>query len=427
MGGLLNSARKFFQGMTPAPLARAQTFAVTCSEGHRLTGQRTEGYQALRCPTCGEGLFVLPRSPLPEPVAPSGARGAEGGRRAAVVESPWADDPVPLRDPPPSAGPERPEVDEPPEADAEIEWVDDGPAAPPSPKESPEDLAAAEIAAESRAERAATPRKGEGRKGRTPAPERAEPAPEPRAPAVPLGERLRRNRNPLIFMGVALVVAATVGVRSWRARLQELPHIAERGRVEGLVALDEGRFDQANQLLSEAKRAVQRLGGEFEGASAIVQGADEAAILTGLCPDRLEDLLDEAARADPKEWAKRFDTLYKGRSILVDSRLRSVPDGQGRGRYDLDYRIFRDGEGGVPTSQGRIDLTGFRLFELIKPREGDPVKFGARLASFRFDLDANVWLVGLEPDSGVIMTHEKALESILGPPDDVGGGGEDRP
>src|SRR3954447_2003141 len=51
-----------------------QLYQVCCVEGHRLRGERTEGYQALRCPTCGEGIFVLPRSPLPEPVAPTAAR-----------------------------------------------------------------------------------------------------------------------------------------------------------------------------------------------------------------------------------------------------------------------------------------------------------------------------------------------------------------
>src|SRR5271156_5039696 len=54
-----------------------------CASGHRVRGERTEGYQALRCPACGDGVFVLPRSPLPEPPAPPGmARRRGGGARA---------------------------------------------------------------------------------------------------------------------------------------------------------------------------------------------------------------------------------------------------------------------------------------------------------------------------------------------------------
>ncbi|HEU5115773.1 MAG TPA: hypothetical protein VFT74_03780, partial [Isosphaeraceae bacterium] len=67
---LLGRARKMLKGIGPGDSARPQYYSVTCPQGHSLRGLRTEGYQALRCPTCGEGIFVLPRSPLPEPAAP---------------------------------------------------------------------------------------------------------------------------------------------------------------------------------------------------------------------------------------------------------------------------------------------------------------------------------------------------------------------
>jgi hypothetical protein len=205
---------------------------------------------------------------------------------------------------------------------------------------------------------------------------------------------------------------STVLYRSWRARLADLPRVAELGLVEGLPALDDGRFDRANQLLSDAKRAVASLGDAFKGASDIRQGADEAAIIVKLVPNSLEAVLDEAAQADPKEWAERFATYYQGRSIIIDTFVTAVPDGRGNGRYELEYRIFREGEGGKPQSVGRIDTTGFRHLELLKPRVGDHMIFGARLASFRFDVDREQWLVAFEPESGVTMTHFKALEAL---------------
>ncbi|MFI5455874.1 MAG: hypothetical protein ACHRXM_10525 [Isosphaerales bacterium] len=67
----LGRARRFFQELASEPEAKVQYFNVICASGHRVRGERTEGYQALRCPACGEGVFVLPRSPLPEPVAPA--------------------------------------------------------------------------------------------------------------------------------------------------------------------------------------------------------------------------------------------------------------------------------------------------------------------------------------------------------------------
>src|SRR6516164_8534156 len=90
----LGRAKRFLQDLATEPPGRVQYFNVRCASGHRVRGERTEGYQALRCPACGEGIFVLPRSPLPEPVAParsSGRKVAAGG---------WVDEgPVELTDP----------------------------------------------------------------------------------------------------------------------------------------------------------------------------------------------------------------------------------------------------------------------------------------------------------------------------------------
>ena len=413
MGGLLGKTRNFFRGLSATPiLARAQSFAVVCSEGHRLHGQRTDGYQALRCPDCGEGLFVLPKSPLPEPSAPSSSLPEPNARRAKEVEQAWSEEPVELQDPAPMNDVE--DV-----ADGEVEWMDESPEPlAPMTGESPEDLAAAEVAA-----RPPRPRRPSKTRDHKSAAARQEPVPDPPAPTISLRERLRRRRNPLIFAGVVLLVAATIGVRVWRARLQDLPRVAELGRTEGLAALDAGDFDRAYQLLAPARSAVRRLGGEYEGAEAIIQGADEAEIITRLGASP-EAMIDQAARADPQVWAKTFDTLYKGRTILVVAQVSAVPDGQGKGRFDLDYRIFPPGEGNEAERWGRLDLSGFQLFETLKPREKDSVRFGARIASFRYDADERVWLLGLEPNSGVIMTHEKALDALRGSPEDSDG--EDR-
>jgi hypothetical protein len=216
---------------------------------------------------------------------------------------------------------------------------------------------------------------------------------------------------------VALLALATIGYRNWSAWRRELPSVAERGRTEGLEALDEGRFDAARQLLSPARRAVEVLGGGYDpvAAAAIRQGADEVEIITDLAPNSLEAMLEEASRSDPEDWERTFNTLYKGRAIIVEDQFQEVPDGSGRGRYDLYYRILRPGEGTKPESVGRIDLKGFGFIESRRARVDDYVLFGARLASFRFDQAEGRWVVTLLGDSGVVMTHRGALEALKWP------------
>jgi len=433
VSGLLNHARKFLRGITPPAPVRSQGYAVLCPQGHRLTGARTEGYQILRCTSCGGAAFVLPRSPLPEPAAAPG-KPAESTRPQspapqARLEA-WAGDdgPAPVDVRPADALP-RPAYGDgtgiPPldEADGEVEWVDevendetgDKPSpAPPRPAPAPA---------------VARPKPGPASFAQAPKPKPksirpAAPEPAPAAialgPKLGLGDRLRARRNPLIFAGVAVLVMTTLTWRVWRSRIADLPRVVEVGRTDGIPALDAGKFDRAHQLLSRAKAALARLGDSYQGAGAVRQAADEAEVIVGLAPGSLESLLEEAARSDAEQWVAHFDTLYKGRTVILDAQVTATPDAQGKGRYELDYRIIPDGGGGgTPRTRGRVDLTGLKLIEMVRPKLGDGVRIGVRLASFRFDLDREEWLVGLEPDSGVIMTHGSALEALGWPKADA--------
>jgi hypothetical protein len=214
------------------------------------------------------------------------------------------------------------------------------------------------------------------------------------------------------------LIIATVAFRTWRQRRQDFPIIAERGRVEGIPALEDGNFDKAYQLLSTAKSAVDSLGGAVEGAESIRNAADEAAIFVDLVPMPLEELLAEAGRISPEAWASRFNNLYRGRAILVDSFVGASPE-DGASRYEIEYVVLPPGEGGsflaggsaAPERIGVFDLSGFELFEQARPRVGARVTFGAKLASFQYDGNRN-WVIGLEPKSGVFILHTKALESL---------------
>jgi hypothetical protein len=455
----LGRAKKFLRDLGTEPLAKVQYFNVACALGHRVRGERTEGYQALRCPACGEGVFVLPRSPLPEPAAPARSPGS----RAAAIQPDHGfveDGPVELTDPArarvelANRGPGRVEADiiwedelaEPavergsafmapgdsPEASSSPPAVEDGrgpvarPADPATPRQGrpkPSERTAGRTPG-SKAGRTATPATKPSRPGssrRQPA--RSRQISEPKAPAM-LELRIeprRRSRHGWIFVLVPLIIIAAVSWRYRTQRRQDYPLIAERARDQGIPALDAGDFDKAHQLLAAGKKAVDALGGAVEGADDIREAADEAAIYVNLCDISLEDMLAEARRTiDLDTWKSKFDMVYKGRAYVFDATITAAPQDGTTGGYEIDYLVCPPGEtsrfgvGGVsrPDSFAHIDLTGFELFDLARPSPGNSVRFGAQLAAFRFDNDKNYWVLQLMPKSGVFLTHPGALEAL---------------
>jgi hypothetical protein len=443
----LGRAKKFLRELASEPEGKVQYFNVTCAAGHRVRGERTEGYQALRCPACGEGVFVLPSSPLPEPAAPSRPSPSKGASRGKA----WVDDgPVELTDPGRvalDAG-----EDEPGMADAEIIWDDpptetarpsgrnqireQRPGTGPAPADEgapfwEEDLtrAAAARSADT-SEQRQKPRDPAGRAaaGSTrPGPKRRPAAASPQSkpensPAIAQIEvatsRKKSSRLTLVLILVPLLIITAAAWSYRRSRMQEYPLIVEKGKNDGIPALDEGNFDEAYQLLSAAKSAVDALGGAVADAESIRTAAAEAAIFNDRSPLLLEEMLEEAGRADPAAWPSKFETLYRGRTILIDSIISDEPAPGASSCYTIAYVVFpaggtnnfSGGKDAPPDRFGLIDLTGFKLFETAGTRKGDHVTFGAKLASFQHD--GKAWQIAFEPDSGVFITHTKALEAI---------------
>jgi DNA-directed RNA polymerase subunit RPC12/RpoP len=445
----LGRARRFLKELASEPESRVQYFNVTCGSGHRVRGERTEGYQALRCPACGDGVFVLPRSPLPEPATPArpAGRGARRGR------GPVDEGPVDLTDPG-RAALDVGDADSGP-ADAEIIW-DDAPAKNSRPtgrdsnrQQQPGGGAATDEESEPFWEEdlnraaAASPRDTSARRRKPPEPaaiagsdarplkqrrqaaaQGTRPGKRPKAPAVAAIEiaPARKRPSPLTLV-LILVPLLVVSAAIWRYRrgvLQEYPLKAERGRLEGIPALDDGNFDKAFQLLSEARTAVDALGGEVEGADDIRKAAAQAAVFVDQSPRLLEDMLDEAGHTDGTVWESKFGTLYKGRAIVIDSIIRDEPEPGPSSRFMLEYIVlppggatnFVEGKDARPDRYALIDLQGFKLFEDAPPHKGDHVTFGARLAAFEPDPSREFWWVRLEPKSGVFITHTKALQYL---------------
>ena len=413
--GPLNLLRNVLRGLTPSEPPRPQYYRVPCPLGHVLEGQRTEGYQALRCPTCGGGVFVLPRSPLPEPPGTSTKSWARTIEAAPVYDE----------------GPMT--LDEAPQdvrvIDADIEWEE--PAAEAPPVRAPAS-AAPRTAQPAQATYAMAPLPVPS----VPASHEARPATRPKARPIPKPplepepepeveeeefeeefeeeqlegrERWGARRHLVLFAGVVALVAVAAGVQMWRQRLKEMPKVVEIGRSEGLDALERGDFDAAKDLLTKAARAVDALGGEVEGAEEIRKGAREAAIYADLAPEGLEKIMEDVATAPPDERESLFARRYRGRSILVDAS--PMGDPRREGGVVMDCLIHTAGR------DGRIDLAGFKLYESAQPKMGERFAFGGRLFSVK--RRGKEWRFYLEPESGVHLEHEGALRAVGMHPSDL--------
>ncbi len=412
----------------------------------------------MRCPSCGEGIFVLPASPLPEPVAVAPERSARA-RTAIAARADVAEGPIELKDP----AQRTVDIVEPDDLAVEAEIIrDDEVAGEASPApdggarddvdragpEKPAALTGQNINARSRPRRPSPrPAEPEVRASSAPAESTAKPSPRstpttgrPEAARrrqattldpgpgarLPLAETMAGTsdlaqprtargfgRRPLLVLAcVALLALGAFAWTTWRQRWENLPQVVRIGRTEGIAALEEGKFDHANQLLSAAREAVDALGGAVEGAEEVRHAADEASILVNLLTDSLESLLDEAARTSPQAWADRFDTMYKGRAVVIDATITATPDTPGSNRYELDYLVLAAGQGAREQRYARIDLSGFEVITLADRKVGDQVVFGARLAAFQYGPEAKQWTIRFEPKSGVSIKHFKALESL---------------
>ncbi|QDV37831.1 hypothetical protein [Tautonia plasticadhaerens] len=419
--GLFGKAKKFVKGLGPAEPVEPQAFRVSCPEGHVIRGRRTEGYQALRCPDCGAGVFVLPQSPLPMPPAPA----TRADEAAVGAGGPSDDAPIPLADHVPEGA-----IDE-----GEVEWlepVEPGAGLPgeqPTPAFDPVEAAVSELPeGEEVPEPPRRPPTSPTTRPRRPAPAPAgdrgrpsppRPTPQGPRPARPGGrrilvpdrpslrDRVRRNRPMLVGLAMVVVVLGTAAFSIYRNARRDYPTMVQRGRDEGIPALEDGDFDLAHRLLSRAAEAVEALGGQIGGAEEVRQAAREAAIFVDLIPDRLEAILDERARTvDESRWQSTFDRFYRGRSILLSAEVTGTPAASGR--FEINYRVLN--RTATSPRVARIDFEGFRLFESGSPEVGARLQFGARLEAIWSEEGG--YRIQLQPESGVTITHVEALDAL---------------
>ncbi len=162
--------------------------------------------------------------------------------------------------------------------------------------------------------------------------------------------------------------------------------------------LQQGHFRLATQLLQAEpdSRHLQDLTAEQRRQWPQLQR--EAALLTDLLTEPLEDVLRHAAGVAEAEWQADFPHRYQGKAILLDAEVKRQPDG----RLEIAYQLR------LGTEAAQLEVSDLDLLRQVKLDQPRRLLFGARLATVRPEPPGPTWVVRLQPDSGVWLTDPAA-------------------
>lgn len=427
------------RGNKLAQTAESINFEARCPSGHLITGQRQEKFQAIRCPECSEGIFVLPTSWLPVPPSSSPGKvvklsqfgkaellpskvgdydGDDGDEELVEMDNQHGSDR--------GSGLQLSEYETQAEADESDLSEDPAASYPVEPGREVNADELARIAREDLRKNKAQPkqdrraRRDQSAKSavkKTQADDNSDDQVDqmeedfsPDEQRLPLFKRV--GTKTWIMLGVTVVISLTIYFQIRQRHREKLPQLAQLGRTQGMELLKSGKFDEAKKILADAASAYAEMNDRTEVAREIQQASREAAILADLVGRPLEEILDRYAAGG--EGKAEFESLEKDRSIIIESRITSTPDNGGV--YDIDYRIAVGPGPDSARPLGRLDLSSLILLKNLKPELGDQLLIGLRIQGF--ELTDSQWLVKVDPQSGVLMTNWDALATIGWPVSD---------
>ncbi len=213
----------------------------------------------------------------------------------------------------------------------------------------------------------------------------------------------------LVFV-VWPLLAPPSGARPRRDRREQImPHI-DAGRH----ALADGDFSRAAQELSSA-RTLRDDGPQClsaEESRQLTQLDQQAALLADRVHDSLDQVLARWAALPDRDWKAVFQNNYRGKALVLDINVRRDAARQ----YEVSVRER------VGTEPLRLDLHDLKLLQYLPLNDRQRVLLAARLANIRRDVIDNrlLWIVQLEPDSGVLLTDPGAVKAAY--PQAVDGG-----
>lgn len=402
MSGWLQSAAKVFGRGGPEPTPEPVPYDVACRCSHHIEGERLSRFQTVACPRCGELLFVLPNDVYPRP-KPKKLKPGTTARPA----SPFIDDDEPPRAPPVATTAKGNESLPPTEADV-ASWADeDTPRAPRRPRP---DFPTTD------------------KPGPPSAPEKAPAKPVEPVPWGPpsesfdarmvrwrggVGEGLRRLRRQLTPVRIlALTIFVAVLVTGWsvqRAKAREQAEILLRTRAETVNELIAARDLSALETeLEQQTAAAELLGRDDDQSARLAALFRETIAVNRLAPGSLFSLISEANRgADGSdiEWEQQFESVYRGKWIILDSPLARGSDVNGIDHLTLDVPLSIRGK----PLRVEADLKAF------EPIEAGTTSFlfAAQLDSMRQPtIDDPAFVLVLAPESGFLWHRPESLAFI---------------
>jgi hypothetical protein len=211
------------------------------------------------------------------------------------------------------------------------------------------------------------------------------------------------------LLTLAALVAGFLALTSYLSRpaKHEFDPAEVRTHLQnGRQALADGFFERAQKELARAVALTdehpQALSlAEVRDLHQLYQQSDLLALLSS---QSLQEILQQAigARSDD-EWQARFRKEYQGKkTILFDDLVQVDPKKE---KPVLVVQVFK--VSGVKVRVALEDLKVLRNLPLATPQR---LVFGARLTRIDRE-DGGGWVVGFEPDSGVLLTDEDAFRA----------------
>jgi hypothetical protein len=215
--------------------------------------------------------------------------------------------------------------------------------------------------------------------------------------------------GPLLAALLTLTAAVLVFIRLIPALTSTEPAPTAAPRDDLRVLIAEGRealrhddFRLAADRLTEARRQSGRQPDLLSSAERLdlTRLQPQVALIADLLSESLEEILQRADGSRAEEREAQFNLRYRGRAVIFDD----VVIRDAAGRYDLAvYEIRTSGK------PARVELNDLKLLGGLPLTEPRRMLFGARLAGLAREERGGrgVWVIHLDPDSGVLLTDEE--------------------
>jgi hypothetical protein len=157
-----------------------------------------------------------------------------------------------------------------------------------------------------------------------------------------------------------------------------------------------GRFGEARRRRDERPDSLT-----LAEARELARLERQAALIADLLSESLGEILQRTAGTREEERDAQFNLRYRGKAVIFDDVVARDP----AGRFMLTAYEVR-----APGEPARVELSDLKLLKALPLAEPRRMLFGARLAGLAREERGGhgLWVIHLDPDSGVLLTDEDA-------------------